>query len=548
MGSWSISEHEKYKEACWRYCIGKYKTAVIKSVLFECISLIFFLLIINWNPFQLLIWYVSQLSKPHAARIMMFVPTVLSILSVVILVFINGLFVAYKYFKPPPTANRNRLSTALQKILRLIVTAASGIWFVSVIVWFIPEEYNAGWLTTLIGLCAAFRFLYHNADTNLVFPIIPEPEYLRVKRATIQMISNYIFRALIPSIVTWILIVTVVACLSFDLSLFGRFIGIRMLWYVWLEYAYVSTSLAIIKDMFNISLTECHLGLIWIEKGQFDSEIPLVEMLKALDLNAWASDANSSKARWNDFTCRGYRYRWMEFSDLKHRYLVVLKQLTQELNDILIDKKTEDVKVKSQIPQNFPDINSPVVHRTTYRDLNETLGIRNLLASPAGINPYSNQQVEEQALQKPLPMLIISQFEAFVTKLMKNIRDTLFSKIFYEEDKSQKVNTFITRHFQLIIWLYQAFAWFTVHSLTEDKIGIVKPYLGEIFKQLVEVHQTIEQVNTMNLVKKREDRNYVALRSATRMGLYRIRQHFEKYFDEMIIHPDVADYIRANVY
>lgn len=522
-------------------CALRYKIAVMYTVIFEYILLVLLFLIININPFQPFGWILESFRK-FLSRF--FLP--LLVVPLTGAVFFNGFFLTYTYLAKNG-GNRTRVATFIRKTLHLVVTLVTGLMFTWIYLRLIPKDYNAGYLTDIVGLAAALRYFYNNVNFKLTFPCYNQPHYLRAKDSLILTIKNSCIESCLPSLTTWIIIVAGITCYNFKINTLSSLFGIRIFIYVWLEFIYVTMALTLIREIFNIAMTDEQIGRIRfnITYNAFtENDIPLAQLLMAYDIFLTATRPGAR----SDYFYNGNAWQTSRvFSSWN--FHKVLDKFTKDLNALIEENKLETIQNKpantKKQPINSPftsPITSPATARTTYRDLNETLGIRNLLASPVpSVADY------DQPRTQPLPAYFAPRLEAIQNSVCSSVYDTICAKLSLQEDKSKKINTFLAENSNRIIWVLQAFVNILVYSLTEDRNGSVKLHLNDHFRYIVELQQVVEKINTMNLVMKKADRNYSALRSALKMSLFRIGKTFEPYFDDITVSPDVLDYIKANM-
>lgn len=322
-----------------------------------------------------------------------------------------------------------------------------------------------------------------------------------------------------------------------------------MYFYTWLIFAYISCALATTKDVFEIFFTDyqefpiekrtlvVNDTSLTLSDGLLYTKIPLIQTLAALDF--YMLSENYNNVRRNELyalsSIGGHPHN---FRKLNEASLKVICEFVKTLSEVINEKKAGPLKEKSMNNNQLPPVTPVRKEKSQQRDLNQTLGIRNMIVSPDG-NLVSNG-VTSPLKPFSTPQSILSPVRQ---SLHCNVPNTLRS--IFGEDKSKKVNQVLTSYSEKVSYISQAIASIAVFSLKEDKYGVVQDSLPSIITTLLSLHQILEKINSLNLVvAKKSNRSYITTRQAAKASLFKVVKEFHMYFDDMVLDVGTVDALR----
>lgn len=160
------------------------------------------------------------------------------------------------------------------------------------------------------------------------------------------------------------------------------------------------------------------------------------------------------------------------------------------------------------------------------KQYNESFGIRSL----------SNMTEPTASPQQPAVLCkVIDRRLETLRNTLRNIPGIFY---FFGEQKTAKTCYLLSSQSQQIVWISQALASLAAHSIKEDQFGVVQNDLPLIIRTLLQLKQVVDKVGSIQLDVKKIDRNYVALKAATKRSLYRIANAFADYLNDIVLEPN----------
>lgn len=330
----------------------------------------------------------------------------------------------------------------------------------------------------------------------------------------------------------------------------GLIFDYRLYFYTWLLFAHISCSLAMIKAVFEIVFTDyqefpierrtliANDTSLTLADGLLYTKIPLIQTLAALDLYVLSDDYNKARRK-ELFALSSVGGHPHNFRKVNEASLKIIQEFVQTLSAVVNTKVNNNNN--NQLPPATPARNE----KFQQRELNETLGIRNMLTSPTPDMTFVSNGVTSPLKAIPTPQSILSPVK-IKQSLHCNVPSSLRS--IFGEDKSKKVNQILTNYSEKVTHISQAIASVTVFSLTEDKFGVVQDCLPKIIKTLLDLYQIMEKINAMNLVlAKKSNRNYITARQAAKRSLFKVVKEFKMYFNDMVLDVGTVEALRTFV-
>lgn len=273
--------------------------------------------------------------------------------------------------------------------------------------------------------------------------------------------------------------------------------------------------------------------------GLLYTKIPLIQTLAALDFYVLSENCNN--ARRNElFALSSVGGHPHNFRKINEASLKIIQEFVSTLSEVVNAKKDVPVKEKSFINNNN-QLPPPVKNETLQqRNLNQTLGMRNMVVFPTS-------HLASNGLTSPLKPLQTPQSLLSPVRITENLHCNVPSTIrsFFGEDKSKKINQILTNYSEIVSYISQAITAVAVFSLNEDKYGVVQDSLPKIIKSVLDLYQILEKINTMNLVAKKSNRSYITARQAAKRSLFKIVKEFQMYFNDMVLDIGTVDALRS---
>ncbi|XP_011499832.1 PREDICTED: nucleoporin Ndc1 [Ceratosolen solmsi marchali] len=365
-----------------------------------------------------------------------------------------------------------------------------------------------------IGFYFFTNFSYLDSR-NLQFCIIPRSKLSQVKRGIQIMITNTLLDAVWPTIY-FLGFYSAFGnyCRSFFTSPFSlsiedipldkisRLLSLSLIFYAWLHAVLFVLIIQSMHLFFQAYLTE------WIpfviekieltEKSKISladalgmEKFPILRQLGYLDL---VTIAQKDKTRRSIlFTLSqpgGHPYNW---NNIIEKSLSLIKKFSEGLNSACSNQKEENPKLTNTVPISCAQTSDKLYN----------YHMRNLVSATPTIEQFEN-------------------------KLRHAINDA-----------------------QTVIWAADAISTLATVSLNEDPYGIVQKDLPEIIEVLLNVKQSLDKLQKLNISirKPMSDDKFLkqtltALRSAVRRSLYRIVSHFKNYIDDLALSPLTVDHLQ----
>lgn len=440
------------------------------------------------------------------------------------------------------------------------------------------------------GLFTGFYLLLidnHKTERNtLLFPIIQQNKYLEMRSQLYDALKNSLFQSIFP---TFIFVIGYALLGNLYHFKFAKFIGchfieqttyiydIKLILSNWIITSIIISNMHLILDLFSIFLTEykkfpiecitattngveTHSEISLIDALQVTS-VPIIKELACLDLYTIATKYNDVRRK-DIFALSipgGHPYNWNALNEQILKLINVYKvELSQSMEHLIIpidnnfsSRNDTGIKVSHlQLPQ--PTTATELAEKLRFRQFNESFGIRNLSvqqnvsyinASSSSFDLQHRQQHQQKHQNQQYDPckrfdnsldLIKEKYIAFKIAVLH----TPGISYLFNESKLNKV-AFVLSKSQHIIWLTQGLATLVVHSINEDKYGVVQNDLNNIIKTLLELKKVLDKINTINLDGRKLPRNCIALKNAVRNSLYKIATVFSDYLTDLNL--DVND-------
>ncbi|XP_055639963.1 nucleoporin Ndc1 [Toxorhynchites rutilus septentrionalis] len=547
---------------CRKICIERFVYAILYSVGAQFVLLTVFLLLVNLSLLHPITWIAGSF------RLVFSLSTWLWIMPLISAVIIHGMFLAKSYLseiKYCPTRFQQLYRTFKQKSILLSVNCVVGFLTAWLYTRFLRDEYrvlflpsekgtfilNEKYLFLLVG--GTFAGIYYflktkNDEYSLNFPPIQQPRYLQIRAHLYSIVYQSMFKSFVPTLV-YVSFHYTFSCVYFRYKLAALFYGvklaeessftslystvadIRMMLYCWILSSQILSNMSLIQMLFHIFLTECRQfpleksamvddSAVSIVEALASDKIPIIQQLAALHLFNISEDCDPA-GRVPLYALSipgGHPYNWRMVSG---ECIRLIREFSTELS-----KSIEGVapKMRPEMSRLRPTA-SMDAEKTIMKQYNESFGIRSL--STNGLPADSPQQSGTMCKA--------------IDRRLDSFRATLRSipGIFYlfGESKTAKTCYLLSTQSNQIVWTSQALASLAARSITEDQFGVVQSDLPLIIRTLLQLKQVLDKVGSIQLDVKKIDRNYVALRAATKRSLYRISYAFADYLNDIVLEP-----------
>lgn len=305
-----------------------------------------------------------------------------------------------------------------------------------------------------------------------------------------------------------------------------------------------------------------------------NTKVPIVRQLAALDLYTLSEYGDLYKRRQQIFALSvpgGHPYNWNALStqcmSLINAYNSDLRVAVNNLkNGTQIKLNNNALPNQMKYMQGFPsNINSAPVgefrsstptsatemaEKIRTRQYNESCGIRNMLTP---IPPADNEQFLSPIKPISDPCARFNQTMYILQEKIQNVKKIIFNmpgiRFFFGENEMAQLQALLSiSKADEIGWIVQGLSSIAVHSLHEDRYGVVQMNLPEIITTLLQLRESINQlppslfnVNTISPYLRSfqsKPSGAILLRNAVKRSLYNICITFNEYLPELVTNPN----------
>lgn len=435
--------------------------------------------------------------------------------------FSNGIFITQAYLAP----RGGKLAVFVKKVLSVVVRIVTGAYLTWMFLQFLPNglQENALYFTgiafTVLNQCGRWQ--------KIGLGIVQNTKYVRIKMMAAQTWQKAYKSAAFLSIGLHIVAGFVVFVRGYGQKEQkpNPFMSITLCLCNWLLCSFIVWSFALMHAIFEICLSDfvqfplqkASTTHFTLSDALVCTKIPLIQQLGALNFYKLGETYNKHR-RVELFALSsvgGHPYTWKQVNEAAN---CVIQRFLADLNTIIDLKKPIPNPARNNYPLIFGiSEQNRLEPLDATRKLNESLGIRHMLSSPPP--PRKAEPVPEAG----------NKSFAFIVEIPVISRAIKAAKAWLAEDKELKVKHMLQRESQKISWITQGFAGIVDHSLAEDRFGVVQDHLGAIVNRIFELHQTLEKIHALGLVKVKTDRNYIALRATTKGSAFRISKVLRPY-------------------
>nr|XP_029716587.1 nucleoporin Ndc1 [Aedes albopictus]XP_029716588.1 nucleoporin Ndc1 [Aedes albopictus] len=546
-----------------KICVERFIYAIVYSVAVQFVLLTVFLLLVNFSLLHPVAWIVGSF------RLMVSLSTWIWILPLVSAVIVHGVFLAKSYLagiRYCPTRFQQIYRSIITQSILLVVNCVVGFltaWLYTRFlrddyrIMFLPKEgggsiLNEKYLFLLLGgTFAGIYYFIRNQSERLVlsFPVIQQPRYLQIRAHLYSVIYRSLFTSFVPTL-TYVSFYYTFNCFYFRYKLAGMFQNVtlaeesslgalysvltdlRLILYCWVLSSQILSNMNLMQVLFHIFLTEyrpfpvektslANDSQVTLVEALACDKIPIIQQLAALDLFTIAEscDPNRRARLYALSVPGGHPYNWRLISG---ECIRLVKDYTGQLAK----------SIEGATPKPVPDVAklrptaSMDAEKLLMKQYNESFGIRSL----------STSALPTEHPQKPdvICKVVDRRLDA-VRQSIQNIPGIYY---LFGEPKTARTCHLLATQSQQIVHIGQALASLAAHSIREDKFGVVQNDLPLIIRTLLQLKQVLDRVGSIQLDVKKIDRNYVALRAATKRSLYRIAAAFADYLNDIVLEPN----------
>lgn len=544
----------------------RFTYAIFYSIAIQYILLLVFLLFVNFDLLHPINWLKSTL------LILISIKTWLWTIPLISTIVLFGIF-NMKPFLKERIYYRSRFSKLVQTLpqesIILFLNAWIGIFTACLYkrylrddyrYYLVSEEKESEVLLNERSVFLVFNGLFmgvyyffkmRNPEQMIVFPVVHISKYAALREQLYSALYNSVFKSFVP-LLNYICIYTLFSKSIFQLfgylltfenldkSYFEHFtsiLDVRLLFYSWILSSQILGNMHLMSQITNILSTEPKDFPI-DEKNELNltdalsyGKYQITEQLAALDL-FMLSEKTVSHRRKLFYALSipgGHPNNWKRLVNL-----ILTKvdnysdDLTKSLEKISANKANNNNLGRIDFSQ--PILQSEIADKLFIRQYNERFGIRSMIHN----EPNGTSTLQANG-EKPKVSAITEKVNALKYKILSN---PLISCIF-GETHNRKLCFLLTHHSQTIIWITQGLSAIVANSIEEDSYGVVQNDIKRILKSFIKLKTVLDRIVAINIgVKKIDDLNYAALKSAVKRSLYRITHKFVKYFDDLMLDPE----------
>lgn len=454
-------------------------------------------------------------------------------------------------------------------------------------------------LISLYGAMFAIWYCWKRDPTQQAceFPIIHQSKYLRIRAFLYSVLWSTLVQVFVPVIVSHFLY-SLIGRLPFQLFLRRilpyEFVlngnvhvyDVKLMAIVWILSTHVLSNLQMMAFLFQVFLTQPEMFPIeagsLTENGPFanqatdlalvqalaNTKVPIVRQLAALDLYTLSEYGDMTRRRQQIFALSvpgGHPYNW---NALSAQCISLINAFNGELSAAIKNLKSgsHQLKLNSALPgqakcmQTFtsnliaapqsefrsstPTSATEMAEKVRNRQYNESCGIRNMLA-PTPTNEELLSPIKPVADSCARFNQTILIFQQKVQNMKQTILNIPGIRFFFGENEMAQLHALLTiSKADEIGWIVQGISSITVHSLKEDRYGVVQMNLPEIIHTLLQLRESINQLpSSLFNVSATSPylRNFqtkpsgaIVLRNAVKRSLYNICITFNEYLPELV--------------
>lgn len=470
-------------------------------------------------------------------------------------------------------------------------------------------------LITLYGALFAVWYCWKKDPTQQAceFPIIHQSKYLRIRaylysvlwttllKVFVPVIASHFFYSLIGRIPFQLFLRRI---LPYEFVLNGNVhvYDVKLMLILWILSTHVLSNLQLMAFLFQVFLTQPKMfpieaGLnennafanqqitqVTLVQALANTKVPIVRQLAALDLYKLSEYGDLTRRRQQIFALSvpgGHPYNW---NGLSSQCISLINAFNSELIEAIKNSKSSSYQIKlnnnalpnqkymqtfssnimtapvSEFRSSTPTSATEMAEKIRMRQYNESCGIRNMLT------PMQADGENDQLLSpiKPIvdPCARFNQTMDILHQKIQNVKTGIMNlpgiRFLFGENEMAQLHALLTiSKADEIGWIVQGLSSIAVHSLTEDRYGVVQMNLPEIITTLLQLRESINKLpsSLFNVSAispylrgfQTKPSGAIVLRNAVKRSLYNISITFNEYLSDLVINPNDLRILRNYV-
>ncbi|XP_055542454.1 nucleoporin Ndc1 [Wyeomyia smithii] len=563
----TVSYREK---ECRTICGERFVYAIAYSIGAQYVLLVVFLLLVNLSLLHPVGWLWGSF------QLFCSITTWLYTMPLISAIIIYGIILAKSFFtggECPRTRFQQLIRSMNQKCALLLVNCAIGFLTAWLYTRFVREDYNVlflpnkngtyvlneKYLFLLLGgmVAGVYYFVKNKFDKSTVyFPVIQQARFLQIRAQLYSILYRSLFKSFVPTMIyVSFFYIFGSAYLRYKLadffhgvtlaeeSLLGSFCSIvfdvRIILYCWILFSHILSNMKLMQMMIFMFLTEYkefpleRAAEVSLVEALACKQFPIIQQLAALNLFSIAEDCDPRRrAQLYALSIPGgHPYNW---NSVSNECIRLIREFSVELH-----KSIQNVTLKpSPKVAKLRPTASMDAEKLIAKQYNESFGIRSLSSAVSGSVPEVPKTQNGDAGQ-----ILDRKFD-----LLRSLIHSIPAYRFFFVKTKPQACYLESNQCQQIVWISQALASLAAQSIVEDKFGVVQKSLPTILKTLLQLKETVDRISTIQLDVKRIDRNYLALKAATKRSLYRITHAFADYLADLRLEPHDLEVLQGFVH
>lgn len=560
----------KNNAGCKAILLRKLSYSVINSVLFQLVTLLLFLFLVNFDIFHPLKWVGVTLKTATSLT------TWIYLIPFMTIIFAQSIICAKDYVLTSSFTSSRFLKFISIFSLRNFALLGLHVIAGGLVSWLYLTLGN-GIYSSLTEICKSHKtclvegnfylvicglwigFFYHikihTSDKKILFPVIYQHKLSQFKSRLLPLIKKSKSDSILPTIyffiLYWIIGSRIRDYISESLSWeVKKDVNISVYIYSWALSTLYYIKMSTMRLFFELFLTQpVYFPIDSINKDDLTlpqaigmNNIPIIQHLACLDaftLSCWC--LNRRKEIFTLSQPGGHPHNW---NNLIQNLLKITTEFTQTLNKSTSMLLENDCKPKKE-ERKFSDLISK-----TPTEFKRFRNIRNMsYREPDSLNIINISQ--NHSLQ------LISERKDDWLKLwmekLNNFCSILKSKLGFDFifGELPEVNIqYCLANGQIIIWTVQCLSNLSTAALSEDVYGIVQKDLSVIISNLVELKLSVEKLNRLPSLNKRTADDFnskmkSSINSAIKRSIFYICKDYAPYLKDLKLNKEVSMFLQS---
>ncbi|XP_031626991.1 nucleoporin Ndc1 [Contarinia nasturtii] len=459
----------------------------------------------------------------------------------------------------------------------------------------------------LISLCGSLVAIWYcwkkdPSNESCEFPIIHQSKYLRARAFFYSVLWTTLIQVFVPVILSHVFYSLIgrfpfqwflrrLLRIEFVLNGNVHVYDIKLMAITWILSTNILSNLHLMAFLFQVFLTQPKLfpievgtlndgnavfnkqesNDVTLVQALANTKVPIVRQLAALDLYKLSEYGDLYKRRQQIFALSlpgGHPYNWNALSaqclSLINSFNAELRTAIRnlkngpqiKLNNNALPAQVKHMPFSSNFqPQPEPEFRSStptptsateMAEKIRNRQYNESCGIRNMLTP---MTPTENEHLLSPIRPISDPCARFSQTMGILQEKMQSFKATIFNlpgiRFLFGENEMAQLQAIVTiSRADEIGWIVQGLSSIAVHSLHEDRYGVVQMNLPEIITTLLQLRESINQLppslfNVNNVSPylrsfQSKPTGAIFLRNAVKRSLYNLCITFNEYLPELV--------------